>query len=373
MRVGIVGCGVISDQYLRSCRVFEALEVVAVADLDEARARRCADAHGVARAASVAALLRDPAIELVVNLTPPRAHAEVGRAALAAGKAVYSEKPLALDRGEGRALVETAEAGGLRLGCAPDTFLGPGLQTCRAAIDGGAIGRPLSAHAQVASRGPEGWHPDPAFFYGPGAGPLFDLGPYYLTALVTLLGPVTAVAGLAETGLSERIVGSQPLAGTVIRPETPTHVVALLRFASGAVGTLTTSFDVVATEVPRMEIHGAHGTLSVPDPNTFGGPVRIRALDDDAWRELPLRDGPTEAVRGLGAAELAEAVREGRPHRADGRLALHVLDVMRTILEAAEAERWLAVASRVERPAALPDGVPARRAPLAVEGSRDDA
>jgi predicted dehydrogenase len=373
LRVGIVGCGVISGQYLRSCHAFEALDVVAVADLDLARARRRAEEHGVPRAGPVESLLRDPEVDLVINLTVPRAHAEVSRAALEAGKAVYSEKPLALDRDEGRALVDLAEARDLRIGCAPDTFLGAGLQTCREAIDAGAIGRPLSAHAHMASRGPEAWHPDPAFFYAAGAGPLFDVGPYYVTALVALLGPVASVASLAATGLAERVIGSQPLAGTVIRPEAPTHVVALLQFESGAVATLTTSFDVVATEVPRLEIHGSDGTLSAPDPNTFGGPVRLRTVTDETWRELPLRAGPTEAIRGLGAAEMAEAVREGRPHRADGRLALHVLDAMQTILEAAEARRWLPVASRVERPPALPEGIPVRRAAEARQRGTADA
>ncbi|NBC95112.1 MAG: Gfo/Idh/MocA family oxidoreductase, partial [Deinococcus-Thermus bacterium] len=202
LRVGIVGCGVISGQYLRSCRSFETLEVVAVADLDLERARRRAEEHGVPRAGPVESLLRDPDIDLVINLTVPRAHAEVSRAVLEAGKAVYSEKPLALDRDEGRALVEFAEARGAPIGCAPDTFLGAGLQTCREAIDAGAIGRPLSAHAHLASRGPEAWHPDPAFFYAAGAGPLFDIGPYYVTALASLLGPVASVAGVAATGLT---------------------------------------------------------------------------------------------------------------------------------------------------------------------------
>lgn len=358
MQVGIVGCGTISAAYLRGCATFEILDVTAVADLDRTRAEARAAEFGVERVLDVDELLNDPSIELALNLTVPSAHAAVSLAAIQAGKHVYAEKPLALDRDEGRRVVQAAEHAGVQVGCAPDTFLGGGLQTARAAIDAGAIGRPLSATAFMLSRGPESWHPDPGFLYQPGAGPLFDMGPYYLTALVSLLGPVAKVAGSATIGVEERTVGSGPRAGTTFRPSTPTHVTGLLSFASGAVGTLTTSFDVGASEHPRLEIHGSEGTLSLPDPNRFGGPVRLRLAGDDAWRELPLTHGRTENRRGLGAADLAHAVRAGRQPRASAELALHVLDVMQTILEAAEAERTLPVESRVERPAPLDPGLP---------------
>ncbi len=358
MRVGIVGCGTIAGAYLRGCTTFDILDVVALTDLYRSRAEARAAEFGVERALAVDELLHDPAIELVLNLTIPAAHAAVSLAAIDAGKHVYAEKPLALDRDEGRRVVEAADRAGVRLGCAPDTFLGGGLQTCRAAIDAGTIGRPLSATAFMLSRGPESWHPDPGFLYQPGAGPLFDMGPYYLTALVSLLGPITKVAGSATIGVDERTVGSGPRAGTTFRPSTPTHVTGLLSFASGAVATLTTSFDVAASEHPRIEIHGSEGTLSVPDPNRFGGPVRVRRSGDDAWRELPLSHGRTENRRGLGAADLAHAVRAERPPRAGGALALHVLDVMQTILEAAEAERTLRVESSVARPEPLDPGLP---------------
>ena len=361
MGVGIVGCGTISAAYLRGCRTFDILDVVAVADLDRSRAEARADEFGVQRVLEVDELLRDPAVELVVNLTVPAAHAALSLAAIDAGKHVYVEKPLALDRDEGRRVVQAAERAGVQVGCAPDTFLGGGLQTCRAAIDAGVIGRPLSATAYMLSRGPESWHPDPGFLYEPGAGPLFDMGPYYLTALVSLLGPVAKVAGSATIGIEERTVGSGPRAGTTFRPSTPTHVTGLLTFASGVAGTLTTSFEVGASEHPRLEIHGSEGTLSLPDPNRFGGPVRLRTVGDDGWRELPLSHGRTENRRGLGAADLAHAVRAGRRPRAGATLALHVLDVMQTILEAAASDRTLRVESRVDRPAALdpalPDGV----------------
>jgi len=358
MRVGIVGCGTISAAYLRGCRTFDVLDVVAVADLDRSRAEARAAEFGVLRVLEVDELLRDPAVELVLNLTVPAAHAVLSLAAIDAGKHVYVEKPLALDREEGRRVVQAADRAGVQVGCAPDTFLGGGLQTCRDAIDAGVIGRPLSATAYMLSRGPESWHPDPGFLYEPGAGPLFDMGPYYLTALVSLLGPVAKVAGSATIGIEERTVGSGPRAGTTFRPSTPTHVTGLLTFASGVVATLTTSFEVVASEHPRLEIHGTEGTLSLPDPNRFGGPVRLRTVGDDGWRELPLTHGRTDDRRGLGAADLAHAVRAGRPARAGATQALHVLDVMQTILEAAVSDRTLRVESRVERPAPLDPGLP---------------
>lgn len=360
-RVGVIGAGTIAAAYLKATREFAALDPVAIADLDPARARARAEAFGVRAVLSPDALLADPDVDVVLNLTVPAAHAGVSHAALAAGKHVYSEKPLAVRREDGLALVREAEQRDLRIGCAPDTVLGPGIRTARAALDDGAIGRPLAATAVMASRGPDAWHPDPSFFYEPGAGPLFDFGPYYLSALVHLLGPVTSVAADAGIGLPERIVGSGPRAGTVLTPRTPTHVSALLRFAAGARATLTTSFDVVATEQPRLEVFGSEGTLAVPDPNTFGGPVRIRTQDAADWREVPLLRGPVDDARGIGLADMAEAHAAGRPHRASGELALHVLDVMETILDAAEARRWLPVETSTERPAALADDqLPAR-------------
>ena len=361
VQVGIIGCGNISGAYLKACRTFDILDVAAVADLDRTRAEAKATEHDVARAVSVEELLADPEIEIVVNLTIPRVHAAVSRAVLEADKSVYSEKPLAIDPADGSSLLDLARTRDRRIGCAPDTFLGGGLQTCRHAIDAGMIGRPLAATAFMLSHGPESWHPDPAFFYQAGAGPLFDMGPYYLTALVTLLGPVTRVAGSAVVGIPERTVTSKPLAGSVIRPDTPTHVTGLLDFASGAVGTLTTSFEVWASEHPRLEIYGTEGTLSVPDPNTFGGPVRIRRAGDAAWRELPLTHGYTENSRGIGVADMAHAIASGRPHRASGELAFHVLDVMVQVLAAARDRRSVDIASTTSRPeplaADLPHGI----------------
>jgi len=364
INVGIIGCGNVSSQYLNAARFFQAFQIAALADLDLGRAQARAAEYGVGKALTVDDLLADPEVELVINLTIPSAHAAVSRQVLEAGRSVYSEKPLGTVREDAKPILDTAEAKGLRVGCAPDTFLGAGLQTSRKLIDDGWIGEPVGATAFMLNRGMEMWHPDPAFFYQPGAGPLFDIGPYYVTALVNLLGPVHKVAGTAKTTFPERLITSQPLFGTRIPVGTPTHISGLLSFESGTVSTLMTSFDVWASELPRIEIYGTEGTLSVPDPNTFGGPVRIRRAGASEWTTLPLTHGYTENSRGLGVADMAHALQSGRAHRASGALAYHVLDIMQSILEAAEAERTLVLSSRAERPEALPLGL--------VEGILDD-
>jgi predicted dehydrogenase len=355
LSVGVVGTGNISDAYLKISKQFSSFDVVAVADLDMARAEAKAAAYSVA-AHSPADLLAHPDIDLILNLTVPDVHAAVSQQALSSGKHVYSEKPLATTREDGRALLEAAQAAGLRVGCAPDTFLGAGLQTCRELVDAGAIGTPIAATAFMMSSGPEHWHPNPAFFYAPGAGPLFDMGPYYLTALVHLLGPISSVAGSAVIGRETRPILSEPLKGQLIEVTTPTHVSALLEFAVGAVGTMIMSMDAPASELPRIEVYGTEATLSVPDPNTFGGPVRLRRAGDRAWEDVPLTRPYSENSRGLGLADMARGLVAGRPHRASGELAYHVLDAMQSILEAAEARRTLTLSSTCPRPAALGAG-----------------
>jgi predicted dehydrogenase len=357
LRVGIIGCGNISAAYLKCAQLFERLRVVGVADLDAERSRARAAEYEV-RAEPVDALLADPEIEAVINLTVPKAHAQVGRQILEAGKHAYGEKPLATEREDGRALLQLADRLKLRVGSAPDTFLGGGLQTARKLIDDGWIGRPVAATAFMMSSGVEMWHPDPAFFYRPGAGPLFDMGPYYLTALISFLGPVKSVSGSAATSFSERRITSKPYAGQMLTVETPTHITSLLEFRSGAVATLITSFDVQASELPRIEVYGSQGTLSVPDPNTFGGPVRIRRAGVKEWSEVPLTHGYVTNSRGLGLADMAHAISSGRPHRASGELAFHVLDVMQATLESAARGCRLEIESCCERPAPLPLGLP---------------
>ena len=350
-KIAIVGCGNISDIYMTNCLAF-GLDVIACTDMDMSRAEAKAQQFGVA-ARPLNEVLADTSIELIVNLTPPGVHAEVSRAALNAGKHVYSEKPLATHRTDGAQLLELARLTGLRIGCAPDTFLGAGLQTCRKVLDEGLIGEPVAAVAFMTGHGMEMWHPNPDFFYQPGGGPMFDVGPYYLTALVSMLGPVRRLTGSARISFSERLITSEPLAGTKIKVNTPTHVTGILDFVAGPVATVITSFDVWAANLPYIEIYGSEGSLSLPDPNTFRGPVRVKLAKDEEWRDVPLTYGHTENSRGLGVMDMAAAIRENRPHRANGEMAFHVLDLMQSFEEASKSGHHIEIQSRCERPAAL--------------------
>ncbi|HLZ61358.1 MAG TPA: Gfo/Idh/MocA family oxidoreductase [Ktedonosporobacter sp.] len=354
--VGIIGCGQISSIYLEAPQTFKNLNIVACADLFIERARAQAARYNVPKACSVEELIVDPDIDIIINLTIPKAHAEIGMAAIKAGKSAYGEKPLALTRAEGRALLDTAQANNLRVGSAPDTFLGGGIQTCIQLIDEGQIGRPVAATAFMLSHGPESWHADPDFFFQPGAGPLFDMGPYYLTALIAMLGPIRRVTGSAQISFPERVITSQPKHGTKITVNTPTHVAGVMDFASGAVGTIITSFDVWSHQLPRIEIYGTEGTLSVPDPNTFGGPVHIQRAGERQWSEVQLTHGYTRNSRGIGVADMAYAIRSGRPHRASGDLAYHVLDTMQAFYDASKEGRHIELTSQCERPAPLQAG-----------------
>jgi len=358
MKVGVLGCGNISGIYLQAGRRFEAIEVVACADLDMARAEARAEEFGVPKACTTEELLADAEVEIVLNLTTPDAHAGVALAALEAGKHVYNEKPLAATRADGRRILDAARAAGLRVGCAPDTFLGGGIQTCRWLIDQGAIGRPVGCTAFMMSRGHETWHPAPEFFYKPGGGPMLDMGPYYLTALVSLIGPVRRVTGATTVSFPERVITSEPKRGQKIRVEVPTYVAGLMDFECGAVGAIITTYDVKAAELPLLQIFGSEGTLMVPNPNTFGGPVRIWRDSEGEWREVELTHGYTDNSRGLGVADMAQAIRSGRPHRASGELAFHVLDVMQAFHEASERGRHVELSSGCGRPAPLPQGFP---------------
>ena len=356
-KIGIVGCGNISGAYLGVCPTFDILDVAACADIDLDRARAKAADAGVPKACTVDELLADPDIEIVVNLTTPGAHHSVAKAALEAGKSAYNEKPLTITRAEGKKLLELADCGRLRIGSAPDTFLGGGIQTCRKLIDDGWIGEPVGATAFMVCHGHESWHPAPEFYYKLGGGPVFDMGPYYLTALVNLLGPVKRVTGAARISFPERLITSQPKAGTKVTVDVATYVAGLLDFANGAVGTMVMTFDVWAANLPAIEIYGSEGSLAVTNPNSFGGTPRIRRAGDSEWREVPLTHGYTEQSRGIGVADMAYALRSGRAHRANGRLAYHVLDVMHAVHDASEAGRHVELESSCERPAALPLGL----------------
>jgi predicted dehydrogenase len=356
-KVGVIGCGNISAAYFEAGNTFDILDIVACADIVHDRAEAKAAEHHIPRACSVEELLADPEIEIVVNLTIPKAHAEVGLAALEAGKSVHNEKPLATTCEDGRRLLELARDKGLLIGCAPDTFLGGGLQTCRKLIDDGWIGEPIATTAFMVCHGHENWHPDPEFYYQPGGGPMFDMGPYYLTALVHLMGPVRRVTGSARITFPERIITSQPKYGTRIEVEVPTHVVGVMDFANGAVGTIITSFDVWAARLPRIEVYGTEGSMAVPDPNGFGGPVLVRRADANEWSTVPLTHGYTKQSRGIGVADMAHALRSGRPHRANGDLAYHVLDIMHAFHQASEEERHIELTSTCSRPEPLPLGL----------------
>jgi predicted dehydrogenase len=349
--VAVVGAGVISGQYLHNLIRFPDIRVVAVADLDADRAAAVAAEHGVAASGTVETVLAMPEVELVVNLTVPAAHAEVAMAAIEAGKHVYSEKPLALEPGDGEKLLSAAAERGLRVGGAPDTFLGAGIQSAIRAIDSGVIGRPVAAAISTRSLGPESWHPNPAFFYQPGGGPLFDIGPYHLTALVAALGPVARVAATASRAHQRRTVGSGPLAGSQFDVDVATHVLAVLEFVAGPRASATFSFDWPVPET-SIEITGTEGVLKLPDPNKFRGPLHVYGAGADDWRQLPV-DGP-DTGRGLGVLELARALRTGRPHRASGALGLHVLETMSAILDAADRAEFRELDSIVDRPAGLP-------------------
>jgi predicted dehydrogenase len=362
VNIAILGCGHVSDQYFVGCARQDALEVVACADLDVNRAEHKAAEHRVRRACSPEELMDDPGVDLVVNLTPPLAHAEASLAAIRGGKHVWSEKPLAPTLAEAREIVAAASEAGVRLGCAPDTFLGGGLQTSIKLLDDGWIGQPVAAVAMVSEHGYEHFHPDVASFYSPGGGPALDIGPYYVTALVAMLGPVARVTGFARATFPERTMLTGPRRGQPIPVRVPTHVTGVLELASGALVTVLLSWDIWATHLPYIEVYGTEGSLSVANPDEFGGlPLLRRAAKEELeqpppppgtlpWTPIPLAfEG--DVGRGLGIADMAAAIETGRPHRASAELAYHVLEVLSAL--ASGEPGAVEIDSRCERPARL--------------------
>ena len=347
--VAVIGCGNISNQYLRNLTAFPDLAVLACADLDAGRAKAQAAAYGVPEWGSPADALAHPAVELIVNLTIPAAHAEVTAAAIAAGKHVWSEKPLTLDVAGGRALLEAARAAGVRVGCAPDTVLGAGLQSARRLIDSGGIGTPLSALTLLQGPGPQSWHPDPEFLFAPGAGPLFDLGPYYLSVLAVLFGPALRVAAIGRRPRESRVIGSGPRAGTEFAVAVPTYVAALAEYAGGQAASLLFSWDSPLHRAGFVEVTGTEATLALPDPNRFDGDLRVRRAGDDDWTVIPAQGAA--AGRGTGVADMVRAIRAGAPHRASGELALHVLEMMTAIERSAVSGAFEPVQTRFDPPA----------------------
>jgi len=349
-RIGIAGIGNISKIYLDNLTgMFGGkVKLAAVTDTVFERAKKAAADYKVKAFKSVKEMLAGSHIDMLLNLTPPAFHFDIALAAVKAGKHVYNEKPLCVKREDAVRLLAAAAEKKVRVGGAPDTFLGAGLQTCRKLIDDGWIGSPLAATAFMLNHGPEHWHPDPEFIYQSGHGPLFDMGPYYLTALVNLLGPVARVCGSARIGIPERVITSQPHYGSIIKVEAPTHISATLEFAGGAIGTIITSYEVYSHTLPHMEIYGTEGALRVPDPNFFGGPVYVKRFNAEEWSQIPLLKDYAENARGIGITDMALAIEENRPHRASGELAFHVLDIMHGILEASASGNYFKLSS--ERP-----------------------
>jgi len=351
MNVGVVGCGVIARHYVEHASAFASFGVVACADAAADVAQAFGAAHGL-KALEVDALLADPDIDIVLNLTPPAVHATVVRAALDAGKHVYTEKPLATDPADASQLLVHAERRGLRIGCAPDIFLGSEYQAARALIDDGAIGTPLSVSASMLTGGIATWHPNPDIFYGPGAGPLLDIGPYYFTAMAALIGPVRRVVGFATTRVTERAIEIGPRSGERFAVTVPSHTAATLELSGGVLASVIMSFETEDELVTDLTIHGTHGVLALPDPNTFAGPVRLRQGRGE-WRDVPVVSRGARDTRGIGLHDFAEAIVEGRPHRASGALGSHVVETACAVLEAAASGAPVTLRSDVERPAPM--------------------
>lgn len=355
VKIAMIGVGAISGIYLDNIsKTFSDIELIGVCDLVRERAEKAQQEYGVPKLyETMHDAFADPEVELVLNLTRPYEHFDVTQAALLAGKHVYSEKPLGATLEEGEKLFALAQEKGLLLGGAPDTFLGAGIQTCRELIDRGMIGEPIGAAAFMICHGHESWHPDPAFYYQFGGGPMMDMGPYYVTALVNLLGGVRGVTGVTKSAFSERLITSEPHRGETVKVEVPTYVTGTLDFESGATGTIFTTFDVYYDTQARFEIYGTQGTLVVPDPNTFGGPIRLLRPEDGEYREMPLLFDYKENSRGLGLADMARALRTGREARADVQQTLHVLEILTAFEKSSKQKAYLPIESKYSRRAPM--------------------
>lgn len=346
MKAGIIGCGNISGIYFTNLKNSPWVEVIACADLVMDYAEAKAKEYGIPGVCTVEEMLARPDIDLIINLTIPASHASVDVAALEAGKHVYSEKPLAITLEEGREVLNKADLKGLRVGCAPDTFLGSGVQTAKAAIESGQIGRPIAATAFMMGSGPEAWHHNPEFFYAPGGGPMLDMGPYYLSALVELLGPASRVSASAGIQIPDRSIGSGPLQGKPITVQTPTHLAGTLDFENGAIATMITSFDIFGgSSLPWLEIYGTQGTLSLGDPNYFNGEVKLRKQGSDEWKTLDPVFECGQNERGLGINDMIESIHSNKDHRASGRLAYHVLEIMQSFQQSSLEGRHIVLQS----------------------------
>jgi len=354
-KVGVIGCGNISDAYFKAAKTFTSIEYAYCADLNMEAAKAKEELYAC-KAVSVEELLANNEVKIVLNLTTPQVHAKVNTMALEADKHVYAEKPFALSMEEGTPVIELAKQKNLRIGSAPDTFLGGGIQTVRKLIDENWIGTPISGTAFMMCPGHESWHPAPEFYYLPGGGPLFDMGPYYITALINLLGPIKKVTAINGCGFNERTCTSEARFGDKMPVEINTHVAGLLEFECGTIITLIMSFDAAKHSCPCIELHGTAGSISVPDPNSFGGPVKFAKARCD-WQEVPIPFGYTDNMRSIGLADMAKAINDGRKHRCSGELAFHVLEVMCALETSSKKETHIYIKNSCERPDALPLGL----------------
>jgi len=357
-KIGIVGCGNISSIYLENLtKSFTNTQVYAVADLVKERADEAANKYNVQNVFTFEEMLGCEEISIIVNLSTPKGHFDICKKSLEAGKHVYVEKPLSLEFEQGQQLLKIANENNLLIGCAPDTFLGAGLQTCRKAIDDGLIGNVIGATAFMVCHGHESWHPDPEFYYELGGGPMFDMGPYYLTALVSLIGSVKTVAGMTAISFEKRMITSEKKFGKIINVEVPTHVAGTMQFSNGAIANIITSFDVLGSTLPRIEIYGSTGTLIVPDPNTFGGDVKIKTYFSNDFETLPLTHIYAENSRGIGVADMAYSIHANKVNRANGEMACHVLEVMHAFHQSSDEKRFIDLVTQCKRPEPLPQGL----------------
>lgn len=355
LNVGVVGCGMIADIYLKNMQhIFsDVLHIRGVCNRSPAAARQRAEQYHIECCyESYEAMLRDPQIDIVLNLTPPQSHYALSRQAIEAGKHVYSEKPLAMTFEEGAELLALAAEKGVQIGCAPDTALGALTQTAKKLVEDGAIGRVVGATANLVKQGVETWHPNPDFLYQPGGGPLLDMGPYYLTALLHILGPFAAVSAMDAISFPTRTITSQPHYGEIIHVHVPTYVNALLQMESGALATFTATFDVWKSRLPFLEIYGSEGSICISDPNLFGGTVQMAKPGGDCTA-VPLTFPYSDNSRGLGLADMAQAILEGTEFRADGKYALHILETMDAISSSARSGQRITLQTKCEKPAAM--------------------
>lgn len=371
-KIGLIGCGVISKIYLENIRkFFQQMEVIACADMNREKAEQTAKEFGIVEVCEVTDILEHPKVEIILNLTIPQVHYELNKKAILNGKHAYCEKPLALSMKEARELVDLADEKRVKIGCAPDSFLGSALQTCRKLIDEGEIGTPVGATANMMNHGVETWHPSPDFFYQSGGGPMWDMGPYYITAFVSLLGAIKETGNFSGKGFTQRKIYSKPRRGEVIPVDISTYYAGILKFENGVIANINMSFDVWLSNLPKMEIYGTDGTLVIPDPNHFGGSIRLirgEALIDEIeglenhqavgrlsrpqmWeksREIPhVFQQPHDNMRGIGLADMADAIRHNRNSRVDARLACHVTEVLESLSENGVIKQ---LQTRCERP-----------------------